>query len=308
MRIGLGIGATRGSEGTIDGMIRRIRQAEVNGFAAVWMSHIFGVDAITFLALAGRETRSIELGSFVVPTYPRHPVALAQAALTAAAASGNRFTLGVGLSHRIVIEDMFGLDYSKPAHHMREYLSVLEPLLRGERVQFRGEEYRVAAQLNVPGATRPPLLVAALGPRMLALAGEKADGTATWMAGPKYLAGTALPALSAAAARAGRPAPRIAAGFPIAVCGDAAAARAAAAKIFAIYGQLPSYRAVLDIEGAAGPEDVAIVGSEEQVESQIRALADTGVTDLNASLFPVEGDPEAEARTYSLLVELVRKR
>lgn len=308
MRIGLGIGATRGSGATLDGTIRRIQQAETDGFAAVWMSQIFGADAIMVLALAGRETRSIELGSFVVPSYPRHPIALAQQALTAAAASGNRFTLGVGLSHRIVIEDMFGLDYSRPLRHMREYLAVLVPLLAGGSVQFRGEEYRVAAQLDVPGATRPQLLVAALGPRMLALAGEWADGTATWMAGPKYLAGTAIPALAAATGRTGRPQPRVVAGFPVAVCRDSAAARATAARIFAFYGQLPSYQAVLALEGAAGPEDIAIVGTAEQVESQIQALGRLGVTDLNASLFPVDGDPDAEARTYSLLAALAKQR
>ena len=138
-----------------------------------------------FLALAGRETSKIELGTGVVPTYPRHPTALAQQALTAAAASNNRLTLGIGLSHRVVIENMLGLDYSKPIRHTREYLSVLMPLLEGNRVSFRGEEYRVAAQIQVAGAARPPVLVAALGPQMLKLAGKMADGTITWMGGPK---------------------------------------------------------------------------------------------------------------------------
>lgn len=299
MKIGIGIGIT-GSEGLPE-VIRQIQRAEESGFDAAWLPNIFGLDAVTTLALAGRETSRIELGTFVVPTYPRHPMALAQQALTAAAAAGGRFTLGIGLSHRVVIEGMFGLDYSKPVRHMREYLSVLVPLLEGKPVQFRGEEYRVQGQLTVPGAGRVPVIVAALGPQMLKVAGRLADGTATWMGGPAYLRETAIPAIRAAAAEAGRPAPRVVSGFPVAVTGDAAAARASAAKVFAVYGTLPSYRAVLDVEGAAGPADVAIVGSENDVAEQLRALAAAGVTDFNASPFPVEGDPAAVGRTIEFL-------
>ncbi|MEJ5222093.1 MAG: TIGR03564 family F420-dependent LLM class oxidoreductase [Tepidiforma sp.] len=299
MKIGIGIGIT-GSEGLPE-VIRQIQRAEESGFDAAWLPNIFGLDAVMTLALAGRETSRIELGTFVVPTYPRHPMALAQQALTASSAAGGRFTLGIGLSHRVVIEGMFGLDYSKPVRHMREYLSVLVPLLEGKPVQFRGEEYRVQGQLTVPGAGRVPVIVAALGPQMLKIAGRLADGTATWMGGPAYLRETAIPAIRAAAAEAGRPAPRIVSGFPVAVTADAAAARASAAKVFAVYGTLPSYRAVLDVEGAAGPADVAIVGSESEVTEQLRALAAAGVTDFNASPFPVESDPAAIGRTVEFL-------
>jgi F420-dependent oxidoreductase-like protein len=202
---------------------------------------------------------------------------------------------------------MMGLDYSKPIRHTREYLSVLMPLLEGKQAMFRGEEYRVAAQITVAGANRPPVLVAALGPQMLKLVGKMADGTITWMGGPKYLAETAIPAIRAAAAEAGRPAPRIVAGFPVAVTVDATAARATASKVFAVYGTLPSYRAVLDVEGAADASGVAIVGTEEEVETQIRALAASGVTDFNASAFPVEGDPNAVARTFEFLSAIARE-
>lgn len=306
MRIGIGVGDGVGQAGTIGNMLAEVQRAEAAGLAAAWMANIFTVDAITFLALAGRETSTIELGTFVVPTYPRHPAALAQQALTAAAASGNRFTLGIGLSHKVVIEGMFGLDYSKPVRHMREYLSVLLPLLDGGATSFAGEEFRVNAQLTVPEAKRPPVLIAALGPQMLRLAGRMADGTATWMGGPKYLSGTAVPAITAAAAEAGRPAPRIAAGFPVAVTRDVAAARASAGKVFAVYGALPSYRAVLDIEGAADASSVAIVGTESEVEQQIRALASGGVTDFNAGIYPVEGDPGVTDRTFELLSGLAK--
>jgi len=308
VRIGIGVGAGAGEEGSLASMIKQVQRAEQSGFDAVWVANIFGVDAITFLALAGRETSTIELATGVVPTYPRHPTAMAAQALTAAAASENRFTLGIGLSHKVVIENMLGLDYSKPIRHTREYLSVLVPLLEGKQVRFQGQEYRVTAQIQVAGATRPPVLVAALGPQMLKLAGKLADGTVTWMGGPRYLAETAVPTIRAAAAEAGRPAPRIAAGFPVAVTNDVAAAKSTASKVFAVYGTLPSYRAVLDVEGAADASSVAIVGNEEEVERQIRALAASGVTDFNGSAYPVEGDPGSVKRTFELLSALAKAK
>lgn len=306
MRIGIGIGAGAGQDGTISELLEQFERAEEDGFASAWVANVSSHDAITLLALAGRVTSAIELGTFVVPTYPRHPVALAQQALTAAAAADGRFTLGIGLSHRVVIEDVLGLDYSRPVRHAREYLAVLIPLLEGQPVRFRGELYRVAAQVTVPGASRPPVIVAALGPQMLRLAGRMADGTATWMGGPSYLARMAVPAITAAAAEAGRPAPRIIAGFPIAITEEVEAARAAASKAFQVYGTLPSYRAVLDVEGAADPSDIAITGPEAEVEAQLRRLAGAGVTDFNASPFYVKADPGAAARTRAFLAELAR--
>jgi F420-dependent oxidoreductase-like protein len=303
VRIGLGIGLDGAG---IDETLEQFQRAEADGFAAAWVPNIFGFDAINLLSLAGRVTSTIELGTFVVPTYPRHPAALAQQALTAAAATGNRFTLGIGLSHRVVIEGMFGLDYSKPIRHTREYLSILTTALEGKPTQFQGEDYRVGFQLTVPGARKPPVIVAALGPQMLKLAGRLADGTATWMGGPRYLESTAIPAINAAAADAGRPAPRILAGFPIAVTSDTQSALKSASTAFAIYGTLPSYRAILDVEGAADAAGVAIAGNEEAVVAQLRRLRDIGVTDLNASPFPVDGDPAAPERTRTLLSELAR--
>ncbi len=299
MRIGLMFG---GTDGSLAGAAAQARRAEQSGFATFWMPNIFGIEAITAAALTGREVGRIELGTAVVPTYPRHPVALAQQALTAAAATDGRFTLGIGLSHKIVIEDMFGLDFSKPARHMREYLEVLAPLLRGEPVEYRGEEYRVKSGLSVPGAAPVPLLVAALGPVMLGLAGRLADGTITWMTGPRTLAEHIAPALGKAARAAGRPEPRIVAGLPIALCRDAAAAREVIAKAFEIYGLLPSYRAMLDREGAAGPADVALVGDEAALRAQLGRLRDAGVTDFDAAVTPVEEG--SEARTFEFLASL----
>ncbi|HVR29873.1 MAG TPA: TIGR03564 family F420-dependent LLM class oxidoreductase [Thermoanaerobaculia bacterium] len=299
MRIGIMAGATQGSEAALDGLLDKAARVEGQGFAALWMANIFGLDAITTLAIAGTRTARIELGTAVVPTYPRHPVAMAQQALTAQAACGGRFVLGIGLSHRIVIEDMFGLSFEKPARHMREYLEVLQPLLRGEEVRYQGELFRVAAQFAVPGTSAPPVLVAALGPQMLALTGRLADGTITWMCGPRTLEEHVVPSIAAAAREAGRGAPRIVAGLPIAVTRNVEEARQKIAVELQIYGQLPSYRAMLDREGAGGPADVALVGDENVLASALDRLRDVGVTDFVAAVAAVDGD--AEKRTLDFL-------
>jgi 5,10-methylenetetrahydromethanopterin reductase len=299
MRIGLMIGATDGPGGTLDGLVAAAKRYEAAGFASLWMANIFGLDAINALALVGRETAKIELGTAVVPTYPRHPFAIAQQALTTQAASRGRFVLGIGLSHKLVIENMLGFSYDKPARHMREYLSVLAPLLRGEGVQFQGELYRVAAQLQVPGATRVPLLVAALGPTMLRLTGRLADGTITWMTGPKTLASHIGPTLREAAKAAGRPEPRVVAGFPILVTRKPDEAREKIGKALVIYGSLPSYRAMLDREGAAGPADIALAGDETYLRRELGRLRDLGVTDFSAAIAGVEDG--GEERTLAFL-------
>lgn len=305
MRIGIIAGL--GPRATLDDLLNQIAQAEQDGLASAWTANIFNHDALMLLALAGRVTRRIELGTAVVPTYPRHPVALAQQALTAQAATQNRLALGIGLSHRVVIEGMLGLDFSKPVRHMREYLSVLNGALSGQATSFQGEEYRVMnTTLGVPGAAKPPVLVAALGEQMLKLAGRMSDGTVTWMGGAKYLEANAIPVINQAAREAGRPAPRIVAGLPIAITNQVDAARAAANKQFAMYGQLPSYRAVLDKENAAGPADVAIIGDEHAVAAQVRRFAEIGVTDFIASAFPVRDDAGALERTYAWLAHTAR--
>lgn len=295
---------------TLDNLLAAAQRAEHNGFATGWLSHHFGADALTVLALAGRETGRIELGTWVVPTYPRHPAALAQQALTVQAATGNRLTLGIGLSHREVIEDALGLDYSRPIPHTREYLTVLTGLLTQQPVQFRGELYRVAAQIQVPGATRPPVLVAALGPAMLRLAGRLADGTAIWMGGLVYLRDVAIPTITASAAKAGRPAPRIVAGLPVCVTDSAGAARETAARLLALYGHWASYRAMLDRAGAAGPEDVALIGTEAEIAERLRELVAIGVTDFNAGIFAApDVSPAASIhRTLECLAALAREQ
>ncbi|MEV4186833.1 TIGR03564 family F420-dependent LLM class oxidoreductase [Streptosporangium canum] len=282
MRIGLLIDEPQGQD--VLGRLRgRIARAADDGFSSAWMSNIFGLDALTALAVAGSQVPGIELGTGVVPTYPRHPAVLAQQALTVNAALDGRLALGIGLSHQIVIEGVYGYSFDRPARHMREYLSVLVPLVRGEQVAFEGETLKAQLGLTTPGAGDMPVLIAALAPRMLKLAGELADGTVLWMTGPKTVAEHVVPAVTEAARAAGRPAPRVVCTLPICVTGDVEAARARAGEVFEIYGQLPSYRAMLDREGAAGPADVAIVGDEDAVAAQIESLAQAGVTDFVAA-------------------------
>ena len=283
MQIGLMSGADGGA-GSLDAIVEDARSARSQGFASFWLANIFGFDAITALALVGREVEDLQLGTAVVPTYPRHPAAIAQQALTASSASGGRFQLGIGLSHKIVIEDMLGLSYAKPARHMKEYLAVLAPLLRGEAAKHSGEEYRVNAAFQVPGAGPVPLLVAALGPVMLRLTGEMADGTITWMTGRKTLAEHIVPKISGAAEAAGRSAPRVVAGLPVELSTDPEGTRAHMDEVFAIYPTLPSYKAMLDREGAQRPSEIALVGDEASLRAQIEALASAGVTDLVAAV------------------------
>ena len=306
MRIGIAVGSVARADLPLATLIKRITRAEADGFASAWVANAFGYDAITLMALAGQETEHIELGTFVVPTYPRHPLALAQQALTAAAAASGRFTLGIGLSHRVVIERMLGLDYSHPLRHMREYLAVLNPLLDGKPASFRGEEFRVSAQISV-NAPRPQVILAALGPQMLRLAGAHSDGTGTWLGGARYLEEMAVPTISAAAAENGRPPPRVVCGLPMAVTDKHEAARTTIARSFERYSNLPSYRAVLDREGVEGPAGVAIIGDEQGVADQLKHLAAVGVSDLNPAPFVVDNDPASRERTYEFLATIARK-
>ena len=279
-----------------------LQRAADDGFASAWMSNIFGVDALTALAVAGNGVPGIEVGTAVVPTYPRHPAALAQQARTVAAAVDGRLVLGIGLSHKIVIEDMFGYDFGRPILHMREYLAVLLPLLDKQPVSFSGATVRANIGLTTPSPGRVPVVVAALGAQMLRLAGEQTDGTILWMTGPATVRDHIVPVITAAAENAGRPSPRVVCILPVCVTDDPDRARERAARVFAIYGDLPSYRAMLDREGAAGPADVAIVGDEDAVAAQIGSLAEAGVTDFVAGEYTTGAEG---ARTRAFLRTLL---
>jgi 5,10-methylenetetrahydromethanopterin reductase len=301
MRIGLYLSNAHSGPHALDTLRAEIVQAEQDGFTSVWLPHIFNLDALTALAVAGAGVPRIEFGTSVVPIYPRHPAALAQQALTVNTALGGRLTLGIGLSHKVTVEGMYGYGFDRPGRQMHEYLSVLLPLMRGEHVDFDGETVSAHLGLETPG-TGAPVLLAALAPRMLRMAGERADGTVLWMTGPRTVAEHIAPSSTAAARAAGRPAPRIVCELPICVTDDPAAVRARADKVFELYGTLPSYRAMLDREGAKTPGDVAIVGDETAVSAKLDELAKAGVTDFVALEFASGDDrPRTRALLKSLL-------
>jgi F420-dependent oxidoreductase-like protein len=298
MRIGI-----FASDDNLNTLVERAGQAEADGFDSFWIPQIFGIDALSAHTLIGATVPRIELGTAVVPTYPRHPMALAGQARTASAASGGRVTLGVGLSHQVVVEGMWGYSFDKPVRHMREYLTALVPLCAGESVSFTGETVTANGAIAVDDAPPVPVMVAALGPAMLKVAAELTAGTITWMTGPRTLAEHTVPTLVAAAEAAGAGEMRIVASLPVAVTDDADGARERAARVFAVYDQLPSYKAMLEREGAGGPADVAIVGSEAEVRAGIERLRSAGVTDFVASEF--SADPNVITETRELLKSLV---
>jgi F420-dependent oxidoreductase-like protein len=297
-------GAGIDTSAPIPEIVEQVRSLAAAGFRSAGCSQIFGYDAMTLLAVVGSQVPDIELMTAVVPTYPRHPIVMAAQALTVQAATGGRFTLGIGLSHQIVIEGMFGHSFERPARHMRDYLKALMPLLHDRTVDYTGPTLKASTMMplefEVPA---PPVLVAALAPTMLELAGTLADGTITWMTGPATIGSHIVPGITRAAEAAGRPAPRVVVALPVCVTVDPDGARQRADQTFSIYGQLPSYRAMLDREGAAGPGSVAIVGDEDAVAHQLAALDDAGATDFAASPF---GTPEEMSRTMALLGSLAR--
>ena len=306
MRIGLFVGTLELMR-DVAVRLERISEAEADGFDSYWLPQQFGADMLTVIAMAGMQTHRIELGTAVVPTYPRHPVALAQQALTVQVAVGGRLTLGIGVSHRSTIEDWLGLSYTRPARHIEEYLSVLRPLLHESGVDFHGQEFRVAGELQIPDAdmVECPVLLAALGPRMLEIAGRLADGTITWMTGVNTIRDHVAPRLKEAAAAADNPQPRICVGLPVAVTDHPERARARADRLFQHYAVLPSYVAMLEREGVDSPGGIAVVGDESAVEDQLRYLADIGATDFLATIFPVDGSQTTETRTRAFLQSLV---
>ena len=286
----------------VDAFVQNLAELRDEGFRRVWLAQLpYDPDLTTLLAVALREVDTIEVGSGVIPIQVQHPTQLAQRALTLNVISGGRFTLGIGMSHRMVTEQMWGVSWDKPVRQMREYLDGLLPLLAGQPAEAEGEFWTTRGSLQIPGAPTPDVYIAALGPQMLRLAGRRTAGTLTWMTGPKTLAEHVGRSLREAAAEAGRPesAVRVAASLPVSVTDDVAGARARAAEEFAIYGQLPSYRAMLDREGYSGPEDAAIIGDETTVAERLDELSGAGVDEFAAVVF--DASPEVRERTRALL-------
>ncbi len=296
------VGISTTGPAPVDNFVQNLAKLRDEGFRRVWMAQLpYDVDLPIVLALALREVDGIEVGSGVIPIQVQHPMQLAQRALTLSLISGGRFALGIGMSHRLVTEGVWGISWDKPVRQMREYLDGLQPLLAGQAADATGEFWTTRGSLQIAGAPAPEVYIAALGPQMLRLAGRRAAGTLTWMTGPKTLAEHIVPTLRGAAAEAGRSESdvRVAASLPVCVTDDVDGARKQAANEFAIYGTLPSYRAMLDREGYAGPEDAAIIGDEQTVSERLDELSAAGVDEFTAAVF--DASPEVRERTRALL-------
>ncbi|KAA0079226.1 LLM class F420-dependent oxidoreductase [Mycolicibacterium sp. P9-64] len=268
-------------DNAIDDLIVRANTVAETGVAAVWLGQLFDIDAITAVAAIAREVPDVDLGTAVTITYPRHPIVMSSQVQTAQAAAGGRFRLGLGVSHRELIEKRYGYSFDRSARHLREYLEVLNSLLYTGEVDIRGET--VVADTTgfpgrVPGSTPPQVLVAALGPAMLRVTGELADGTLLWLAGPRTIEEHIVPILSAAAA--GRAAPQVIASLPVCVTNDADDVAERARAHLAMYDQFSAYTTVLEREGARHAGDVAIIGDEAHVERAILRLRDAGATEF----------------------------
>lgn len=299
MRISLNGSGQLALDPTLDGIAADIDRAVEAGFAGYWLAQTGLADALTALAATASRQAGIEVGTAVVPTFSRHPVALAGQALTTQAAVPGRLVLGIGLSHRPVVEDRWGLTWERPVRHLRDYLDVLLPLLEAGEVHHRGEIWSGEVAAARPTDRVPSVMVAALGPQMLDLAGRRVDGTILWLVGPKTIREHIAPRIGEAAAAADRPPPRVVCSLPVCVTDDPAGARDLIGQVLAGYDELPSYRAMLDREGVGGPGDVAVVGDEATVAAALDELADAGATDF--APVPIALDPELSRRTWSAL-------
>ena len=298
MRIGVMVGPERGRYATkVERMVADARWAEEAGLASVWIPQIPDeFDALTAAAIAGLDTTRIEIGTAVVPVQPRHPIALAQQALSVQAVLQGRLALGLGVSHHWIIDEMLGLPYERPAATLRDYLDVLVPALAGPgTVDVENDQFRVHQPMDVTDITPTPVLIAALGPMMLRLAGERADGTILWMADERAISEHVVPHLSRAAESAERPSPRVVAGIPVCVCGDDEidVAVARTNRVLSEAEVSPNYQKLLDLGDARQVGDLLAAGSESTVEKRLRSFADAGVTDLSIRVVPIGDDRDA---------------
>lgn len=285
---------------TLEGLRDHAAQTAADGFTGWWLAQTGMTDALTTFTAVAEAAPGIELGTAVIPTFPRHPSMLAAQAITTQAAVGGRLTLGIGLSHQPAVEDRWGMAFDRPVRHLREYLIILQALLEEGRVDHRGDLFTMVSPDEMARLTDEPpsVMVAALGPQMLELAGRRTDGTILWMVGPKTVGDHIAPRLNEAAASADRAAPRVVASLPVGITDDAAALRAFAAVALQVYGELPSYRAMLDREGVDGPADVSLFGTEDHVGERLDAFAAAGATDFTAVEFGLNDEDGARTRAF----------
>ena len=295
MRIGIN-GSSLLARPDLGRIVADVEGAESEGLESYWLAQTGLVDSLGALAAAGAATSTIELGTAVIPTWTQHPMALAANALTTQERTGGRLVLGIGLSHKPAVEGRWHMKWEKPIRHMLDYLEVLLPLLEEGRVSHRGEIWSLDAEMARPTDQAPKVMLAALGDQMLRIAGTRTDGTILWCVGPKTIAQHIAPAINEAASSAGRPAPAIVCSIPCWVTDDPARARDFIAKALAGYAELPSYRAMLDIEGIHGLEDLSFVGTEDEVRAGIQSVADAGATDFTAVVMGSDPDEIAAGR------------
>jgi 5,10-methylenetetrahydromethanopterin reductase len=304
MRIGLNGSSLIAMGAPIADIGEHAAQAEADGFSSYWLAQLAVPDALTAIAATGSRTSTIEIGTAVIPTWLRHPLMLAAQAITVQEVIGDRLALGLGLAHKPMIEETLRIPFATPAKHMDEYLSVLLPALHDRKVAFEGDIWSgfVDAVGGAGGVPAPRVLLAAMGPRMLRLAGSRTDGTILWLAGPKAIAEQLKPVLDEAASAADRPEPRIVASVPVCVTGDRDGVLGTIGAFLAGYNDLPSYRGVMDSSGAGGPADVSLVGSPDEVRDGIAAFAAAGTTDFTPVEFAL--DPDDASATRALLKDL----
>jgi F420-dependent oxidoreductase-like protein len=300
VRIGVGPGEIE-RRSADPSVARRVAACAEGRFSSFWLPQGTGFDALGVLQSVGSVAPSVELGVAVVPVQFQHPSVLASRALTVNEAVGGRLVLGVGVAHQYVLASR-GLPYERPASYMEEYLHVLGPLLRERVCDYDGERVSCHLSLEVPlSVPAPALVVAAMGPRMLGLAGSLADGTVVWLTGLRTVSQLVVPTITAAASAAGRPAPRVIVSLPVCVTADVSGAQAIAGVLYGMYNAMPSYRATLDREGVSSPVDVAVIGDASVVSAGVRRAFEAGATDFLARVF---GTPEDCARTLDVLAEL----
>ncbi|MCV7290717.1 LLM class F420-dependent oxidoreductase [Mycolicibacterium wolinskyi] len=316
MRLGVMIGAERGDMARkVNKLAADIQWAEAAGLDSAWMPQVpDDFDALTMVTLMAAHTSTIELGTAVVPLQAQHPIALARQALSVHAVTEGRLALGVGPSHHWIIRDMLGLPYEKPAAYTRDYLEVLNAALAGPGpVDVENGTFTVHNPTALAAQPPMPVLVAALGPVMLQIAGELADGTVLWMADEKAIGEHIAPKITKAAADAGRRAPRIVAGIPVCLCATSEidAAKERANRILAEAETSPNYQRLLDRGDARNVGDLCAAGDAETILRQFRRFADAGVTDLSVRLLPI-GDNRDELiaskyRTREVIAELAKQ-
>ena len=295
MRIGVMIGPERGRYASkVERLRRDATWAEEAGFSTIWIPQIPDeFDALTAAAVIGAATERIEIGTAVVPVQPRHPIALAQQALSVQAVCGGRLRLGLGVSHHWIIDEMLGLPYERLLGTMRDHLDVLEPAFAGPGlVEVENDSFRIHQPLDITDLPPTPILLAALGPKMLQLAGERTDGTILWMADERSIESHVAPRLRRAAESAGRPAPRIVAGVPVCVCDDDQVDEAIARtnRLLSEAEVSPNYQRLLSHGEATEVGDLLAAGSETAVAKRLRSFADAGATDVSIRIVPIGQD------------------